>query len=126
MGDSNDQLFSNDLVTDKAFAENYPYETTDVDGNPVILVNVDADYKYLGRLVVTFDEKGNVQPDSIDPQVSGAYAATEEVVNSFGCIRNVGVIAIRNAVQEVITSQFGNVLGYTKVYLDGRRSKVRI
>ena len=125
MGDSNDQLFSNDLVTDKAFAEHYPYETTDADGNPVILVNVDADYKYLGRLVVTFDEKGHVQPDSIDPQVSGAYAATEEVVNSVGGVRNVGVIAIRNAVQEVIKSQFGNVVGYTKVYLDGRRGKVR-
>ena len=125
MGDSNDQLFSNDLVTDKAFAEHYPYETTDEDGNPVIVVNVDADYKYLGRLVVTFDEKGHVQPDSIDPQVSGAYAATEEVINSVGGVRNVGVIAIRNAVQEVIKSQFGNVVGYTKVYLDGRRSKVR-
>ncbi|MDG2196446.1 MAG: hypothetical protein P8O70_06085 [SAR324 cluster bacterium] len=90
-----------------------------MDGNPVILVNVDADYKYLGRLVITFDEKGNIQPDSIDPQMSAAYAATEEVINSFGGIRNVGVIAIRNAVQDVITSQFGNVVGYTKVYLDG-------
>ena len=59
MGDSNDQLFSNDLVTDKAFAEHYPYETNDADGNLV------ADYKYLGRLVVTFDKKGHVQPDSI-------------------------------------------------------------
>ena len=55
MGDSNDQLFSNDLVTDKPFAEHYPYETTDAYGNLVIVVNVDADYKYLGRLVVTFD-----------------------------------------------------------------------
>ena len=98
MGDLNDRLFSNDLITDKAFAENYPYETTDAEGNPVILVNVDADYKYLGRLVVTFDEKGRVQPDSIDPQVSGAYAATEEIVDLVGGIRNVGVIAIRNAV----------------------------
>ena len=44
MGDSNDQLFSNDLVTDKAFAEHYPYETTDADGNPVIVVKVDAEF----------------------------------------------------------------------------------
>ena len=35
------------------------------------------------------------------------------------------MIAIRNAVQEVIKSQFGNVVGYTNVYLDGRSSKVR-
>ncbi len=65
MGDSNDQLFSNDLVMDKAYAEHYPYETNDADGNLVIVVNVDADYKYLGRLVVTFGKKGHVQPDSI-------------------------------------------------------------
>ena len=65
MGDSNDQLFSNDLVTDKAFSVHYPYETNDADGDLVIVVNVDADYKYLGRLVVTFDKKGHVQPDSI-------------------------------------------------------------
>ena len=60
MGDLNDRLFSNNLITDKAFAENYSYETTDAEGNPVILVNLDADYKYLSRLVVTFDEKGRV------------------------------------------------------------------
>ena len=41
-----------------------------------------------------------------DSQMSGAYAATEEVINSVGGVRNVGVIAIRNAVQEVIKSQF--------------------
>ena len=70
--------------------EHYPYETTDADGNPVIVVNVDADYKYLGRLVVTFDEKGHVQPDSIDTQVSGAYAATEEVINSVGVFAMLG------------------------------------
>ena len=35
------------------------------------------------------------------------------------------MIAIRNAVQEVIRSQFGYVVGYTNVYLDGRSSKVR-
>ena len=57
--------------------------------------------------------------------MSGAYAATEEVINSVGGVRNVGVIAIKNAVQKVIKSQFGNVVGYTKVYLAGRRSKVR-
>ena len=52
-------------MTDKAFAEHYPYETNDADGSLVIVVNVDADYKYLGSLVVTFDKKGHVQPDSI-------------------------------------------------------------
>ena len=42
-----------------------------------------------------------------------------------GGIRNVGVIAIGNVVQKVITKQFGNVVGYTKIYLDGRRNKIR-
>ena len=46
-----------------------------------------------------------------DPQMNGAYAATEEVINSVGGVRNVGLIAIRDAVQEVIRSQFGYVVG---------------
>ena len=52
-----------------------------------------------------------------DPQMSGAYAATEEVINSVGGVRNVGVIAIRNAVQEVIRSQFGYVVGLSLIHI---------
>ena len=52
----------------------YPIFTTDADGNPVAVVNTDGNYKYVGRLVVDFDENGVIIPGSYDPAVSGAYA----------------------------------------------------
>ena len=48
--------------------------------NPLIIVSVDGDYKYLGRLVVSFDSDGYIQLESVDPNVSGAYASTKNVV----------------------------------------------
>jgi 2',3'-cyclic-nucleotide 2'-phosphodiesterase (5'-nucleotidase family) len=125
MGDSNDTLFSGTYVTDSDFAESYPYQTTDASGNPTLVVNVDADYKYLGRLVVDFDNNGVIDTDSLDSTVNGAYAATSAVVAQVGGTVNSEVVAIRDAIQTVITAQYGNVVGYTDTYLDGRRSQVR-
>lgn len=121
MGDSTDTLFPGDA----AFAEDYPYQTTDADGNPILVVNVDGDYKYLGRLVVGFDENGIIIPSTVDENLSGVYAATSDTVTAVGGTSNDDVVTIRDAVQSVITAQYGNVLGYTDVYLDGRRSQVR-
>ncbi len=121
MGDSNDILFPGD----SAFVEDYPFQTSDADGNPVLVVNVDGDYKYLGRLVVGFDENGVILPGTLDETFNGAYAATSENVAAAGGTANPDVVALRDAVQSVITAQFGNVLGFTGVYLDGRRSQVR-
>ena len=35
-------------------------------GAPVLLVNTDGDYRYVGRLVVDFDDQGVVIPGSVD------------------------------------------------------------
>ena len=121
MGDSTDTLFD----SDDAFDENYPYQTADSAGKPILIVNVDGDYKYLGRLVVSFDAAGYVITDSIDETVSGAWASTAQNVAMVGGTPSDKVVAVRDAVTDVITAQYGNVLGYTDVYLDGRRSQVR-
>ena len=68
----------------KLFAEEYPFQTTDKDSNPILIVNVDGDYKYLGRLVVRFDESGIILTDSVDKAVSGAYASIQENVEKVG------------------------------------------
>ena len=49
----------------------YPIFTTDADGKPVAIVNTDGNYKYVGRLVVEFNENGEIIPESYDPTVSG-------------------------------------------------------
>ena len=125
MGDSNDTLFSNSLVSDTAFDEPYPFQSTDAAGDPVLVVNVDGDYKYLGRLVVEFDDNGVIDLTSLDDTINGAYASNESLVNALNATPNPDVVALRDAVQGVISAQFNNIVGFSSVYLDGRRSQVR-
>ncbi|WP_299366351.1 choice-of-anchor I family protein [Winogradskyella sp.] len=125
MGDSNDTLFSNSFLTDNAFDETYPFQTTDAGGDPVLVVNVDGDYKYLGRLVVEFDMNGVLDLSALDDTINGVYPATEALVASLSATPNPTVIALRDAAQGVIDAQFSNVVGFSSVYLDGRRAQVR-
>jgi 2',3'-cyclic-nucleotide 2'-phosphodiesterase (5'-nucleotidase family) len=121
MGDSTDVVFSGD----DGFQAEYPNVMNDADGMPIVVVNVDGDYKYLGRLVVGFDAGGTLVLDSLDQELNGAWASNPEVVAGLGGIPIPEVVAVRDKIQEVIAAQFGNVVGYTSVYLDGRRSQVR-
>jgi 2',3'-cyclic-nucleotide 2'-phosphodiesterase (5'-nucleotidase family) len=121
MGDQTDSLYG----ADDKFDMNYPYETMDAAGMPVLIVNVDGDYKYLGRLVVSFDKNGYIIRESLDEKINGAWACTAQNVATVGGKPNKNLVALRDALQEVIVAQYGNVLGYSNVYLDGRRSQVR-
>lgn len=121
MGDNTDSLFDGD----DGFDEGYPFVEMDAGDNPVLVVNVDGDYKYLGRLVVGFDEHGNIDLDSLDESLNGAYAATAAVVAEVGGTSIQSVTDIQNALNGVIDEQFNNVVGFSDVYLDGRRSQVR-
>ncbi len=117
MGDDNDVLYTGD----ESFDEEYPFITNSDKGEPVAVVNVDGDYKYLGRLVVKFNSAGRIIPSSIDPAVSGAYA-TSAAKDKMPIAK---VVEIRDSLRSVINAQFSNVIGYSSVYLDGRRSQVR-
>jgi len=121
MGDSNDVPFPGD----EAFGETYPYRATNANDEPVLVVNVDGDFKYLGRLVVSFDENGFIDPTSLNEDLNGAYASTENIVNSVGGTVNEEVVTLQNAINGVIAETSNNVIGYSNVYLDGRRSQVR-
>ncbi len=121
----------------------YPEIYTGADGKPVALVNTDGNYNYVGRLVVSFDEDGVIIPGSIDPDVSGAYVTDEAGVdavagNGDGTLdqaeqdaifadgtRGGEVKQIADAIGAVIQAKDGNVLGFTDVFLEGRRSLVR-
>jgi len=58
----------------------YPIVTQGADGGTTLIVNTDAEYTYLGRLVVDFDADGNIMLDSLDDTINGAYAAIDETV----------------------------------------------
>ncbi len=123
------------------FADTYPLQMSDKDGNTTLIVNTDNEFTYLGRLVVDFDANGHIITSSLTGNVSinGAYAATEEsVADAWGVTvdeldttafaegtRGDAVESLVMAVQEVIDVKDTNVYGYSDVYLEGERATVR-
>ena len=130
MADANDRLRAGDVAT-----ESYPFLTTGLDGKALALINTDGNYKYVGRLVVDFDADGTLIPSSIDPVISGVYAADEQglndvwganVVNAYAAgTRGYQVQLLCNAIGNVIIAKDGNIFGKTSVFLEGRRNIVR-
>jgi len=116
-------------------ASDYPTILKDRDGNPVLQVNEENEYTYVGRLVVQFDPQGRIIPGSLDRTVSGSYATTDAVVQAAyagsGTVpfaagsRGAQVQSLFGAVGAVINTKDGNLQGYTNVYLDGNRVTVR-
>lgn len=120
LADRNDTLRTGDTA-----AGEYPFLTTDAAGNPTVVVNVDADYKYLGRFIAPFTAQGVLIPDRFDNVRSGAWR-TSDTDDTAGNVTPSSVIqSIRNAIKSVLVSKDGNVFGKTTVFLEGRRAFVR-
>ncbi|WP_370623525.1 5'-nucleotidase C-terminal domain-containing protein [cf. Phormidesmis sp. LEGE 11477] len=128
-GGSNTRLFDeNDRPrTGDTDQGSYPIFTTDVDDNPVAVVNTDGNYKYIGRLVIDFNNEGILLTDSYDAEVSGAYATDEQGVADLNA-QNLVDPEIQQIVDEIeaeILATESNVFGISDVYLNGVRSDVR-
>ena len=120
LADANDVLRRGDKS-----AGDYPYQTKDAAGQPTVVVNVDADYKYLGRLMAPFDDKGVLIPQRFDTKLSGAWVTSETDDNAGGVTASGLVTQVRDAIKAVLKSKDGNVFGRTTVFLEGRRAAVR-
>ena len=120
LADKTDRLRHGDTAHDT-----YPLTYHAADDALVLLVNTDGDYKYLGRLVVQFDDAGRVIPDSIDPYLSGAYATDRQGGQAFAGQPVPEVTGVAESLREVLVVRDGNIIGRTDVYLDGRRGAVR-
>ncbi|WP_284180424.1 5'-nucleotidase C-terminal domain-containing protein, partial [Rhabdaerophilum sp. SD176] len=123
------------------FANTYPIVTAGKDGKTTLIVNTDNEYTYLGRLVVEFDENGEIITDALADMtdINGAYASTTENVaaawgDTDGDLSDTAfaegtkgeqVADITEAVDAVIQAKDGQVFGYTNVYLEGERNLVR-
>ncbi|WP_018262025.1 5'-nucleotidase C-terminal domain-containing protein [Methylobacterium sp. WSM2598] len=117
---------------DATSAGPYPIVTAGADGAPTMIVATDSESTYLGRLVVDFDENGRIVPGSLNPAVSGTYAATQatlqaaygaDIARAFapGSI-GARVREVTDAVGQVISTKERNVYGFTGVYLEGDRA----
>ncbi|MEO1007670.1 MAG: 5'-nucleotidase C-terminal domain-containing protein [Planctomycetota bacterium] len=129
IGGGGDELLANpgDLLLpgdtpDTVLGESgYPLTRTDADGNTVPVVTTSGAYKYVGRLILGFDADGNlveildesgpvrvsgVDPDAVDPDPT----IQADVVDP---------------VADAVAALAANIIGFTEVELDGRRSSVR-
>jgi len=113
------------LRTGDTSAGVYPFLTVSASGSPVVVVNVDADYKYLGRFIAPFDANGVLIPGRFNTSLSGAWKTSETEDTAGGVTPNSAIVAIRDALKSVLAIKDGAVFGKTSVFLDGRRAAVR-
>ena len=124
---------SNTVLTDESdtvrsgdtSAGAYPFETSSASGAPVVVINVDADYKYLGRFIAPFNSNGELMPGRFNTSQSGAWKTSESEDTAGGATPNSTVQAIRNALKNVLATKDGTIFGKTNVFLEGRRTAVR-
>jgi 2',3'-cyclic-nucleotide 2'-phosphodiesterase (5'-nucleotidase family) len=120
LADADDKLRSGDTS-----AGDYPFLANDASGKPVVVVNVDADYKYLGRLMAPFDSQGVLIPQRFDRALAGAWVTSETDDTAGGVTPSGKVIQIRDGLKGVIAAKDGEFYGLTSVFLEGRRAFVR-
>ncbi|SHO54326.1 bifunctional metallophosphatase/5'-nucleotidase [Vibrio quintilis] len=120
LSDSTDRLWAGDTS-----AGDYPLLFKSASDENVAVVNVDGDYKYLGRLVAGFDENGELLTNTIDKNVSGVFISDSQMVTELGGTANTAVDNIVSAINDVIVAAEKNIVGHTDVYLNGIKSEVR-
>lgn len=123
LADSNDRMRDGDTP-----ADTYPLALTSKTDEPVLVVNTDGDYTYLGRLVAEFDQNGVLLTSTLNDAINGAYAADEQGLLEQGLALSDGIEAVANIsaeLDEALKVVVGNVFGKTDVYINGVRSSVR-
>ena len=121
LADDTDRLREGDVAN-----RPYPILTNSMTNEPIAIVGTDGNYRYVGRLVVGFDDAGVLLPESIDAEISGAFAADEQgVVDTGNVMPAARVVEITEAIRNVVIAKDGNIFGQTSVYLNGNRGAVR-
>ena len=127
LSDSNDILRAGDTKNG-----DYPVVKKDADNKDILVVNTDGNYKYVGRLVVEFDDAGNLQINKLNNTINGAYATDEAGVDRvYGSdvnprnVANANVVAITDGIRNVISTKDNLIVGKANVFLNGTRGDVR-
>jgi len=96
---------------------------------PVLVVNSAANWRYVNRLVVNFDDNGVIDLNALNPAVNGAYATDPASVAALTAT-NPGtpdpeVVNLLDQLGTIINTKDGNIFGSTSVFLNGTRNSVR-
>ncbi|GAB4564162.1 MAG: hypothetical protein Tsb0020_14040 [Haliangiales bacterium] len=120
LADGNDRLRDGDVA-----ADTYPLQLDSASGDPVLLVNTEGSYRYVGRLVVTFSPEGVIDEEALDGSINGVYATDQTGVDALSATPNETVTEIADTIKAAIIARDGNTFGNTSVYLNGERGSVR-
>jgi 2',3'-cyclic-nucleotide 2'-phosphodiesterase (5'-nucleotidase family) len=127
--DANDRLIAGHTAT-----EAYPIITKAKNNDPMVILNTTSEWKYVGRFVCDFDENGKLLTGVLDDKINGVYACDSLMVSilwgkesdAFATgTKGANVRTLCQAIGNVINSKDGNIIGKTKVFLEGRRNFVR-
>ena len=107
----------------------YPTIRRDTEGNPVLVVNSDQLYSYVGNLMITFDDAGRIM--MADPR-SGPVASTEAAMVALAAVLGQDVAPTAEVAElfqaleatPLIQEQF-EVIGTAASALNGQRADVR-
>ncbi|MEM8766740.1 MAG: bifunctional metallophosphatase/5'-nucleotidase [Pseudomonadota bacterium] len=115
--DENDRVRPGDTVQG-----NYPEIFSSASGEPVLVVNTDGDYKYLGRLVSLFTLAGAVNVSRLDDEVNGGYATDEASYEAFGSPAPDATVVDLAATADAVLQRINTPIGLTEVFLSADRS----
>jgi 5'-nucleotidase / UDP-sugar diphosphatase len=120
--DSDDALFTGDVRE-----HDYPEWKSSKTNEPVAIVNVASNWRYVGRFQASFDDKGVLIRALYDPTKNGAYASTDAVIEKLGAKDKTiaGVKSAADKVKGIIAAKDGTLYGRTTVYLNGLRTSAR-
>lgn len=128
-------LDNNDVARNdggNAITRGYPILRKDANGQDVLVLNTDANYRYLGRVVLEFTDQGVLDISKLNDVVNGAFATDEAGVDRvYGSdvnprnVANANVVAISDGLKAIISGKDNNLTGKTEFFLNGTRSDVR-
>ena len=116
-----DELLANPgdlLVPGDAIQGPYPTNVQNADGQTVPVITTAGDYKYVGKLVVGFDEAGSVL--DIDEAVSGPVRVSGVAPDAVPADPTVQAQVV-DPVATFVAALAANVIGQSQVALEGRR-----
>jgi 5'-nucleotidase len=120
-----DELLANPgtlLVPGDAIQGPYPINVTGGDGNTVPVITTAGDYKYVGKLVVGFDKRGDVSV--VDTAASGPVRVSGVAPDAVPPDPVMQRLVV-DPVVEHVAGLAANVIGTSAVALEGRRPMIR-
>jgi len=114
-----DELLTNDpsiALEDTEVFGSYPLTETDMTGNEVQIVTTPGNYRYVGNLIIEFDEMGNVS--NVDME--------SDLVPVFDRVADADIVSeVTDSILAFSEELRNNIIAFTEPALDGQRSSVR-